>query len=131
MKILIVEDDFTSRLLLQEFLKSFGVSHIAVNGKEAIEAVRIALDIGAPYDLICLDVMMPDMDGLHALEHIRAMENTKGIDESKQAKIIMTTSLADTHTVIKARQLKCNAYLTKPVEQSVLLKKLRDIRLIS
>jgi response regulator of citrate/malate metabolism len=38
MKTLIVEDDFTSRLLLQEFLKSYGPFHIAVNGKEAVEA---------------------------------------------------------------------------------------------
>ena len=43
MKTLIVEDDFTSRLLLQELLKHYGPAHIAVNGKEAVEAVRLAL----------------------------------------------------------------------------------------
>jgi two-component system chemotaxis response regulator CheY len=54
MKTLIVEDDFTSRVLLQELLKSYGPSHIAVNGKEAIDAVRMSLEKEEPYDLICL-----------------------------------------------------------------------------
>jgi len=63
MKTLIVEDDFTSRLLLQEFLNPYGPSHIAVNGAEAVEAVTAALDAGEPYNLICLDIMMPEMDG--------------------------------------------------------------------
>ena len=44
MKALIVEDDFTSRLLLQELLKPYGATHIAVNGREAVEAVRIAVE---------------------------------------------------------------------------------------
>ena len=60
MKTLIVEDDFTSRLLLQEFLKAYGPCHIAGNGGKAIEAVSLALDAQEPYDLICLDIMMPD-----------------------------------------------------------------------
>ena len=68
MKTLIVEDDFTSRLLLQEILKRFGEIHIAVNGKEAVAAVRSAMDAGVPYDLICLDMMMPEMDGREASE---------------------------------------------------------------
>ena len=48
MKTLIVEDDFTSRLLLQEILKSYGVVHIAVNGKEAVHAVREAMEARRP-----------------------------------------------------------------------------------
>ena len=65
MKTLIVEDDFTSRLYLQELLKGYGPTHIAVNGKEAIEATHLALEAGEPYNLICLDIMMPEMDGQH------------------------------------------------------------------
>ena len=52
MKTLIVEDDFTSRLLLQTFLSRYGECHLAVNGKEAVEAFRMALDNGSPYNLI-------------------------------------------------------------------------------
>jgi len=70
MKTLIAEDDFTGRLLLQEILKRYGALHIAVNGKEAVEAVRTAMDAGEPYDLVCLDIMMPEMDGYQALAEI-------------------------------------------------------------
>ena len=68
MKTLIVEDDFTSRLLLQEILKRYGAVHIAVNGREAVDAVRAAAESDESYDLICLDIMMPEMDGYQALK---------------------------------------------------------------
>ncbi len=63
MKSLIVEDDFSSRLILLELLKSSGPTHVAVNGKEAVDAVRKGLEENEPFDLICLDIMMPEMDG--------------------------------------------------------------------
>ena len=78
MKTLIVEDDFTSRLLLQEILKIYGPVHIAVNGKEAVDAVHLALELGEPYELICLDIMMPEMNGQESLGKIREMEEARG-----------------------------------------------------
>ena len=63
MKALIVDDDFVSRLLLQKVLMAYGEAHIAVNGKEAVEAFTAALRLGSSYDVICLDIMMPEMDG--------------------------------------------------------------------
>ena len=92
MKTLIVEDDFTSRLLLQELLKSYGPSHIAVNGEEAVEAVNTALEAGEHYDLICLDIMMPKMDGHEALRIFRDQEEARGIRSSEGAKILMTSA---------------------------------------
>ena len=68
MKTLIVEDDFTSRAVLQTFLSRYGECHIAVNGWEAVEAFRIALESGPRYDLICMDIMMPGMDGREAVQ---------------------------------------------------------------
>lgn len=131
MKTLIVEDDFTSRLLLQEFLKSYGPSHIAVNGKEAVEAMRIALEANEPYDLICMDIMMPEMDGQEALREIRNIEEARGIFSSDGAKIMMTTALGDMRNVIAAYKSLCDAYLTKPIDKAKLLKELRKMKLIS
>ena len=88
MKSLIVEDDFSSRFLLQGLLEPYGDCHVAVNGREAVSAYRMALDAGQPYDLVCLDIMMPEMDGHAALKEIRAMEESKGIDSTHGAKII-------------------------------------------
>jgi two-component system chemotaxis response regulator CheY len=130
MKALIVEDDFTSRLLLQEILKLYGTIHIAVNGKEAVEAVRLTLEAGEPYGLICLDIMMPEMDGQEALKEIRLMEETKGIAGPDRVKIIMTTALADKTNVMKAREHQCDYYLIKPIDKAKLLPELRKMRVI-
>lgn len=131
MKILIVEDDFTSRLVLQEFLAEYGTCHIAINGKEAVEAVRGALESGAPYDLICLDIMMPEMDGQQALKEIRELESARDILSSHGAKIVMTTAFEDIKNVTKAYTHLCDGYLTKPVQRPRLLEELRSLGLIS
>jgi two-component system chemotaxis response regulator CheY len=130
MKTLITEDDFTSRLLLQELLKSYGPSHVAVNGKEAVEAVRVALEAAEPYDLICLDIMMTEMDGQDALQQIRALEEARGIVSPHGAKIVMTTALADMKNVFAAYSRMCDAYLTKPIHKAKLLEELRKMALI-
>ena len=78
MRTLIVEDDFTSRILLQTFLSRYGECHIAVNGTEAIEAFRTANAQNRRYDLICMDIIMPEMDGDEALRQIRSIEQASG-----------------------------------------------------
>jgi two-component system, chemotaxis family, chemotaxis protein CheY len=130
MKILIAEDDFASRLFMQEILKKYGSPHIAVNGREAVEAVRLALDVVEPYDLICLDIMMPEMDGQQALREIRALEEAKGIASPAGAKIVMTTADNDRETVLEAIRGRCDHFLTKPIQKAKLLKELRNMALI-
>jgi two-component system, chemotaxis family, chemotaxis protein CheY len=130
MKTLIAEDDFTCRLLLQEILKNYGPLHVAVNGKEAIEAVRIALAANEPYNLICLDIMMPEMDGQQALREIRALEEARGILSTNGAKILMTTALGDPHNVVNAFKGLCDAYLVKPVDGKDLVAQLRKLGLV-
>ena len=100
MKTLIVEDDFTSRLLLHEILKKYGATHIAVNGREAVEAVRTSLDSRERYDLICMDIMMPVMDGQTSLKNIRELEGARGILSTHGAKIFMITVLDDVKNVV-------------------------------
>ena len=78
LRILLAEDDFACRLLLQTFLSRYGECHIAVNGREAVDAFRAALDSGQGYDLICMDIMMPEMDGREAVRQIRAIEEARG-----------------------------------------------------
>jgi two-component system chemotaxis response regulator CheY len=130
MKTLIVEDDFTSRLLLQELLRGYGPSHIAVNGKEAVAAVRGSHAAGEPYDLICMALMMPEMDGQQALKEIRALEKERGIVYTDGAKIVMTTALGDVKNAAAAYHGLCDAYLTKPIQKAKLLKELRELKLI-
>ena len=130
MKCLVVEDEFTSRLILQNILKNYGEVHIAVDGEEATEAVHLALEANAPYDLITLDVMMPKMTGYEALKAIRILESNHGIIPADGAKIIMSTSLSDGKTIMSSFKEQCDGYLVKPLDRAKLSKYLEDFNLI-
>ena len=130
MKSLIVEDDFTSRLLMQKFLAPYGESHVAVNGNEAIEAFTYAINSDEPYQLICLDIMMPEMDGHATLKEIRAFEENKGIMVGDGVKIIMTTALGDMDNKLTAVKEFCDAYLVKPIDRSKVLELIDSFGLI-
>ena len=130
MKTLVVEDDFTSRLLLQEILKKYGDVHIAVNGQEAVKAVDTAINTGEPYNLICLDIMMPEMNGLEALKKIRGMEDARGIQITRGVKVIMTTALDGAKHIMEAFHGLCDAYLVKPIDKPALIKQMHRLGLI-
>ncbi len=131
MKTLIVEDCFTSRVILQEIMREHGPVHIAVNGIEAVAAVETALEADEHYDLICLDILMPEKDGQAALREIRSLETTRGINSTRGAKIVMTTALRDIENLASAFGSLCDAYLAKPLEKAKLLDQLRDLGLVS
>jgi two-component system chemotaxis response regulator CheY len=132
MKTLIVEDDFLARSLLSTLLSEYGVCHVAVNGEEALGAVARAFDEGARYDLICLDIMMPVMDGQQALQEIRKIEDKHGVTGLDATKVIMVTAVDDSRNIMKAfRQGQCEAYLTKPLDRDRLMKHLKDLGLIA
>lgn len=116
MRILIAEDDLVSRIFMKKLLSKYGDCDIAINGLEALDAFLGALKEELPYDLICLDIMMPKLDGLKVLKAIRDIEQQKGIEGKERAKIIMTTALNDQTTITNAYDAGCEAYAWKPIE---------------
>jgi two-component system, chemotaxis family, chemotaxis protein CheY len=130
MKTLIVEDDLTSRLLLQEFLKEYGPIQIAVDGEGAIGAVRAASEAGEFFDLICLDIMLPEMNGIEVLRQLREREEARGIMHSQGSKILMITALGDIKNVMAAYSHLCDGYLTKPLAKAQFQEELRRLKLI-
>lgn len=119
-KILVVEDDFAGRLVIQKMCSIYGEVHTAVNGLEAVDAIRSAYQAEMPYDLICLDVMMPEMDGHTALTTVREMEEKMNISDDIRSKILMTTALDDGQNVMKAFRSQCDGYLVKPIDKEKL-----------
>lgn len=130
MRILIAEDDFASRKFILKFLSVYGECDVTVDGMEAIDAYMMALDEGEPYDLICLDVMMPIMDGYQALKNIRDIEKEHNIPEDKRVKVIMTTALNEEKNVKKAFELGCTVYCAKPIDTDKLKTILNKLGLI-
>ena len=130
MKTLIVEDEVTSRVVLRELLKRYGLTQVAMNGKQGVEIVAAAIKEGEPFDLICLDIMMPEMDGQQALKAIRKLEKDAGIVAAKRARVFMTTAHADRDNVLAAITSQCDYFLVKPVDGRVLIDELKRLKLI-
>lgn len=130
MRILIVEDDYASRKFLSKFLSSYGECDITIDGMEALEAFMIAWDEGKPYDLVCLDIMMPNLDGERTLSMIRDIEKQKGIEGPERVKIIMTTALNETERVLKAFDTGCEAYASKPINTEKLVEVMKKLGLV-
>ena len=130
MKILLAEDDFVTRKFMTNFLSKYGECDVTVDGMEAVDAFMMALEEDDPYDLVCLDIMMPVMDGYQALMGIRNLEKDHGIALEDGAKVIMTTALNDEKNVKMAFELGCTIYSGKPIDQDKFEKALKKIGLI-
>lgn len=130
LKILIAEDDFASRKFLSKFLSTYGECDLVVDGLEAIDAYMLAMREKKPYDLICLDIMMPKIDGVKVLKVIRDLETQNGIIPEGRAKIIMVTALGETDLVKSAFEFGCEAYASKPIDTEKFIEVMKKINLI-
>ena len=131
MRTLIVDDQPENRHVLQRMLGHFGECVMASDGNEALAELIKSWDEQRTFDLICLDIMMPGMDGQEALKNIRTMESARNIRNQQRVKIFMTTAIRDASAVSSAYCDDCTAYLPKPIEYHLLLGNLIHLGLIS
>ena len=131
LRCLIVEDDELSRELLALQMEAYALCDQAANGREGVEHFSAALAAGQPYDLILLDIVMPEMDGLEAAKAIRSHEEQQGIKIDKGVQIVVLSSLSTPQDVIQAYvAAQSSAHLVKPVQPEKLVKTLRKLDLI-
>jgi two-component system chemotaxis response regulator CheY len=129
MKTLIVDDEILNCKLLQSLLKDYGQSDIALGSGEALQIFQTAIESQEPYDLVCLDIMMPEKNGYEVLRAMRKLEQDA---QSKKSRIIMVTVLDEEKDKKKALLGEdCDGYLVKPVEQKLLFEMLGKMNLIS
>jgi two-component system chemotaxis response regulator CheY len=122
MRILIVEDESISRKVLHKLISRSFSCDTACNGKVALQAFEIAMRNNKPYDLIFLDIMMPEMDGHECLAAIRRIEKEKQVKPGEETKVVIVSALSDQKNICQAF-FKGNAvcYLKKPVIREELM----------
>lgn len=130
MKILIVEDDLASRKFLSKFLSQYGEIDVVVDGIEALDAYLLSMKDMQPYDLICLDIMMPKIDGVKVLKAIRDYETSKGFLPEKRVKVIMISALQESQMVQQSFEIGCEAYASKPINTEKFIEVMQKIKLI-
>jgi len=132
MKCLIVDDDELGRELIAEYLRGQASLDMAVNGREAVDKYVAARDSGTPYDLIILDIVMPEMNGHEAAKTIRLIEQEKDTKTEQRVNIIVLSSLNTPKDIIETYvSAQSSAHLIKPVTREKLLLTLNKLGLIS
>lgn len=115
MKILVVDDNKTNRIIMNEMASKFGSVDLAEDGNDAIEKAKNAILKDEHYDLIFMDIAMPERDGKDAVKIIRWLEEVKGFTSKNTAKIVMTTAFDDKENVLESFKNQCEAYIVKPI----------------
>lgn len=130
MKTLIVDDEILNCKLLQSLLKDYGECSIAKDGDLAIQLFEKALKKQEPFNLVCLDIMMPEKDGYEVLRAIRNLEQDYSLQTAQRSRIIMITALSERENKTKAFYENCDGYLIKPIEQKLLFEMLNKMNLV-
>ncbi|HOG33677.1 MAG TPA: response regulator, partial [Petrotogaceae bacterium] len=108
----------------------YAVCDIANDGAQGISVFESSLKTNKRYDLVCLDIMMPQMDGIQVLQKIRSAENKNGVYGLDGTKIIMTTALSDVENVRNSFKAQCEAYIIKPILKKDFILKLQELGLL-
>jgi two-component system, chemotaxis family, chemotaxis protein CheY len=131
LKCLIVDDDALGRELIIQYLEGVAECDTATNGHEAMELFTAALEKGLHYDLIILDLLMPEMNGYETGAAVRRLEKAHGIPVTSGVNIIVISSVNTPKEIIQSYASgQPAAHLTKPVSPDKLLKTLSALKLI-
>ncbi len=129
LRILVADDEEVVRRLLQAMLAPHGTCAFATDGAEAFGKWQAAWEADTPFHLVCLDILMPGLDGQSVLNAIRSWEAANGIPVKRAARVIMVTGLKDSRNVMAAFRNQCEAYLVKPIDPGELEERLQCLGL--
>lgn len=126
-KILIVDDSAAIRERLLEILSPFASCEIATNGREAVDLIKTTQGTGEDFDMILMDIIMPEKDGLTAVKEIREFEALMGWRGEDRLTIIIATTIKDPSRIVIA-QYECgaDAYIAKPFTRDTVLQTLNS-----
>jgi len=130
MKFLIVDDDRICAAMFKLVLSKYGACDIITNGPSAIKAYEESLENNSPYNLMILDIIMPDMHGGDALKLIRQIEEKRGIPEIDKLRVIVTTAFDDWYNrnvIINNLDFQYENYFLKSSDFDGLVEKIQDL----
>ena len=131
LRILIVEDEPVNREFMLLSLRGLGQCQAVATGEDAVLAQQTALEQDQPFDVIFLDILLPGMNGLQALEQLRALELRHEVPPERQVPVIVTTGLDDDQAASRAFiQGHALSYMTKPFRAGQIPEELRKLGLI-
>jgi two-component system chemotaxis response regulator CheY len=131
MRILVVDDDAPNRKLLTDIASKMGECEGAEGGQEALSAFKKAWEDWRPFNLIFLDVLMPDVDGREVLLKIREIEKEKKVSEQHQVRVIMVTGVSEEETVLDCLRNGCDEFIVKPIDILLVLEKMKKLGLMT
>lgn len=115
MKVLVAEDDIASGKFMQKLLSKYGEVVVTRDGIAAVDEFVKAINEGEKFDLVCLDIMMPKIDGYKALASIRDAERKFGISRVSRCKVIMVSALDEGFDSSYASD-DYEEYMCKPID---------------
>lgn len=115
MKILVAEDDMASGKFMMKLLAKYGEVVLARDGIAAVDEFVNAVNTNERFDLICMDVMMPKIDGYKALASIRDAERKLGFARDKRVKVVMVSALDEGFDANYASD-DYEEYMCKPID---------------
>jgi two-component system, chemotaxis family, chemotaxis protein CheY len=128
MRILIVDDEFVSRTKLETLLGSYGTCDSVEHGRDALDKAIAAYENNSGYDLITIDISMPDMDGHEVVQELRLWEHEhEDITLGCEARVIMITSTKKPRDVMSSFSEGADAYLVKPVTPESIREAINEI----
>ena len=129
MRALIVEDEPLTCLVVKHYLLKNWTCDMALNGREGVDSFIRACESGLPYDLVCLDVVMPVMNGFDALKAMRNFETIHMF--KKRGKILMLSGLSEPTDILRAHMSGSDGYLPKPIYMPLFVYELRRLGLLA
>jgi two-component system chemotaxis response regulator CheY len=126
MRALIIEDDPTAQLVLKSILCNFADVTECTNGIEGLQAFYTALKGNTGFDLVCLDIGLPDVQGNDLLRLFRQAEVEKS---TKQSVVLVMSACKEDRVIQEMLTLGANAYVLKPVNRVNLIVQLRGLGL--
>ena len=123
LKILAIDDEFAALTKMKAMLSTFGECEVATSGAQTIDLIREAIQEGKYFDLITIDIELPDIDGIALLSEILREEKQYNLCAVK----LMVSASSTPSNVCRAKKQNCDGFLVKPIKKDILHQKLHTL----